>query len=284
MIKNLFSLAKPGIIFGNLITALGGFFLASKGEINYIKLILTLVGISSVIGSGCVFNNIIDQDIDRLMDRTRNRVLVRGLVSVKIAFIYAVFLGTMGIAILAIGSNLLTTLIACLGLFVYVVIYSLWLKRSSVYGTLIGSISGAIPPVVGYCSVTNRFDSGALILFLILSIWQMPHSYAIAIYRFNDYAKANIPVLPVKNGIAIAKIHTFLYVIGFLVTSLMLTIFHYTGYVYFVVVLVLGIMWLRLCILGFSTQDDKVWARKTFTFSVICLTILSLTMSIDFIR
>lgn len=281
MIKKFFSITKPGIIFGNLITAAGGFFLASHGHVNFLTLICTIIGISLVVACGCVFNNIIDRDIDKLMERTKNRVLVLGLVSVRYAFIYGMALGILGLYILVIGTNKLTAAIAVIGLFVYVGIYSLWLKRHSIYGTIVGSISGAVPPVVGYCAVSNHFDTGALILFIILSIWQIPHSYAIAIYRFDDYAKAKIPVLPIRKGIANTKVQMLIYIIAFFIATLMLTFLHYTGYIYFISALILGIFWIRLSILGFSASDDKIWARKTFAFSIICITILSIMMSID---
>lgn len=282
MIKKFFSITKPGIIFGNLITASGGFFLASQGHVNYLTLFVAILGTSLVVACGCVFNNIIDRDIDKLMERTKNRVLVLGLVSVRAAFIYGLILGILGLYILYIGTNKLTVMIAVTGLAVYVAIYSLWLKRHSIYGTVVGSISGAVPPVIGYCSVSNHFDTGALILFLILSIWQIPHSYAIAIYRFSDYSNANIPVLPIRKGINYTKIQMLIYVIAFVIATLMLTFFHYTGYIYFVSALILGVFWIRLSILGLDNgTDDRKWARKIFAFSIICITILSIMMSIN---
>lgn len=281
LIKRFFSLTKPGIIFGNLITTAGGFFLASRGSINYVTLLCSMLGISLVVACGCVLNNIIDRDIDKLMERTKKRVLVLGLISARAAFIYSLILGILGFFILYIGTNTLSLVIAFIGLLVYVGVYSLWLKRYSIYGTLVGSISGAVPPVVGYCSVSNHFDAGALVLFFILSIWQIPHSYAIAIYRFNDYTNANIPVLPVRKGIFYTKIQMILYVVSFVAATFMLTLLHYTGYAYLLVAAVLGVFWIRLSFLGFSTRDDKKWARKSFAFSIICITILSIMMSIN---
>jgi len=284
LIRRFFRVTKPGIIFGNIITTAGGFFLASRGSVNYVTLLCAVLGISLVVACGCVLNNIIDRDIDKLMERTKNRVLVLGLISVRAAFAYGLILGILGLYILQMGTNWLTVIIAVVGLLVYVGAYSLWLKRHSVYGTLIGSISGAVPPVVGYCAVSNQMDAGAITLFFILSIWQIPHSYAIAIYRFSDYANAKIPVLPVRKGIFYTKVQILLYVTAFVIATLMLTFLHYTGTAYFISALILGIFWIRLSILGFSTKDDKKWARKTFVFSIICITILSIMMSVDPIR
>lgn len=282
MIKKYYSLTKPGIIFGNLITVAGGFFLASKGNFHFILFIATLLGISLVIASGCVFNNVIDQDIDKIMERTKNRVLVKGLIAEKTALLFGIILGIAGTYVLYRYTNILTVEIALLGLFVYVVVYSLWLKRSSIYGTLIGSISGSVPPVAGYCAVTNRFDLGAVILFLILSFWQMPHSYAIAIYRLNDYTAAGIPVLPVKRGIYLTKINMLAFVFAFIVATMLLTIFDYTGFIYLTVVGLLGLRWLWLAISGFTHLDDKKWARKMFMFSIIIITVLSVMMAADY--
>ncbi len=206
MFKQYLQVTKPGIIFGNLISVIGGFLLASKGSIDYALFLTSLVGVSLVVASGCVFNNVIDRDIDIKMERTRNRVLVKGLISAKVSLVYATVLGIAGFALLYFGANPLAMWLAVMGFVVYVGVYSLYMKRHSVYGTLIGSLSGAAPPVIGYCAVTNEFDAGALILLAIFSLWQMPHSYAIAIFRFKDYQAANIPVLPVVKGISVAKI------------------------------------------------------------------------------
>ncbi|MDN6115147.1 MAG: heme o synthase, partial [Enterobacterales bacterium] len=207
MMKQYLQVTKPGIIFGNLISVIGGFFLASKGSLDVPLFIATMVGVSLVVASGCVFNNYIDRDIDKIMERTKNRVLVKGLIAPKVTLTYATLLGLAGVALLYVAANPLAALLAVIGFIVYVGVYSLYMKRHSVYGTLIGSLSGAAPPVIGYCAVSNEFDAGALILLAIFSLWQMPHSYAIAIFRFKDYQAANIPVLPVVKGISVAKNH-----------------------------------------------------------------------------
>ena len=258
MFKQYLQVTKPGIIFGNLISVIGGFLLASKGSIDYPLFIYTLVGVSLVVASGCVFNNYIDRDIDRKMERTKNRVLVKGLISPAVSLVYA------------------------MGFVVYVGVYSLYMKRHSVYGTLIGSLSGAAPPVIGYCAVTGEFDSGAAILLAIFSLWQMPHSYAIAIFRFKDYQAANIPVLPVVKGISVAKNHITLYIIAFAVATLMLSLGGYAGYKYLVVAAAVSVWWLGMALRGYKVADDRIWARKLFGFSIIAITALSVMMSVDF--
>jgi protoheme IX farnesyltransferase len=259
MLRHYLQLTKPGIIFGNLITVTGGFFLASKGHFDLALYLAVALGVSLIVASGCVFNNVIDRDIDIKMERTKNRALVIGLISPVHALIYASILGIVGLVLLYSISNQLAALLVVIGFIVYVGFYSLYLKRHSVYGTLIGSISGAMPPVIGY-------------------------SYAIAIFRFNDYAAASIPVLPVKDGILKAKKHIVAWVVAFTVATLLLTVFGYTGYVYFVVAAIMGVYWLYLAIIGFKTTDDTKWAKKLFMVSVIIITILSIMMSVDYNR
>ncbi|NHB97124.1 heme o synthase [Photorhabdus stackebrandtii] len=281
MIKQYLQVTKPGIIFGNLISVIGGFLLASKGVIDYPLFISTLLGVSLVVASGCVFNNYIDRDIDRIMERTKNRVLVKGLIDPKISLIYASILGIAGMVLLYVAANALAMQLAIIGFVVYVGVYSLYMKRKSVYGTLIGSLSGAAPPVIGYCAVTGQFDTGALILLLIFSLWQMPHSYAIAIFRFKDYQAANIPVLPVIKGISVAKNHIILYILAFMIATLMLAISGYAGYKYLVVAAAVSIWWLGMALSGYKTANDRVWARKLFVFSIVAITSLSVMMSVD---
>ncbi|AJI95304.1 protoheme IX farnesyltransferase [Yersinia ruckeri] len=282
MIKQYLQVTKPGIIFGNLISVVGGFLLASKGDIDYPLFLATLIGVSLVVASGCVFNNYIDRDIDRIMERTKNRVLVKGLIEPKISLIYASVLGIAGMLLLYVAANALAMMLAVIGFIIYVGVYSLYMKRKSVYGTLIGSLSGAAPPVIGYCAVTGQFDTGALILLLIFSIWQMPHSYAIAIFRFKDYQAANIPVLPVIKGISVTKNHITLYILAFMVATLMLTLSGYAGYKYLVVAAAVSVWWLGMALRGYKATNDSVWARKLFIFSIIAITSLSVMMSVDF--
>ncbi|PNL03368.1 protoheme IX farnesyltransferase [Hafnia alvei] len=283
MMKQYLQVTKPGIIFGNLISVIGGFFLASKGSLDVPLFIATMIGVSLVVASGCVFNNYIDRDIDKIMERTKNRVLVKGLIAPKVTLTYATLLGLAGVALLYVAANPLAALLAVIGFIVYVGVYSLYMKRHSVYGTLIGSLSGAAPPVIGYCAVSNEFDAGALILLAIFSLWQMPHSYAIAIFRFKDYQAANIPVLPVVKGISVAKNHITLYIVAFMVATLMLSLGGYAGYKYLVVAAAVSVWWLGMALSGYKKAvDDRVWARKLFVFSIVTITCLSVMMSVDF--
>lgn len=279
---NFYLLTKPGIILGNLITLAAGFLLASKGVVDFWLFLATLIGLTLTMASACVFNNYIDRQIDKKMERTKNRALVKKLISGKHAVLFAIFLGVCGALILMFFTNLLTVFVASFGFFVYVVLYSLW-KGRTIYGTAIGSVAGAIPPVVGYCAVSNRFDAGALILFAMLVLWQMPHFFAIALYHFDDYVAAQIPVLPIKKGKLRTKIHMILYVLAFIFTATLLTFFNYTGYTYLIVVASVGIMWLGLCVRGFKSTNDQLWGRNMFRLSLLIIATISFVIPFDII-
>jgi protoheme IX farnesyltransferase len=277
-LNNYYQLIKPGIVRGNAITAAAGFFLASQGNINWAIFAATVGGLSLVIASACVFNNYIDRDIDKKMERTKNRALVKQSIKPASALTYGAVLGLAGFTILTVYINLLAASIALFGFFFYVVVYT-FLKRRSVHGTLIGSIPGAVPPVVGYCAVTNQIDSAAVILFLILVCWQMAHFYSIGIYRAKDYKAAGLPILPVKRGFKSAQKQIIFYIFAFIGASLLLAAYGYAGYIYTGTALVLGIAWLRLGFKQFETANSKQWAGKMFGFSIVTLTILSVAIS-----
>lgn len=273
-------LTKPGIIIGNLVTTAAGFALASKGHFDIWLFMITMLGLGLVIASAGVFNNYIDRAMDAKMERTKDRPLVTGAISNSNALIFATLLGFAGMYVLFQFTNLLTVFVALLGFFVYLVLYA-FLKYHSFYGTIVGSIAGAVPPVVGYCAVSNHFDMGAFILFIILVLWQMPHFFAIAMYRYQDYAAASIPVLPITKGLYITKIHMVLYIIAFTITTLALTVLGYTGDIYFIVAGLLGLTWLGLCMSGFNITNEILWARKMFVYSLVVIMTLCLTMSLD---
>ena len=280
-IKKYFFVTKPGIVLGNLISVAAGFFLASKGRIDTAVLIPTLIGMSFVVASGCVLNNWIDRKIDQKMIRTRNRVLATGRMTPGVAVFYGSLLGIAGAVLLWMSTNPLCVAVVLAGFMIYVGLYSLYLKRHTVYSVLIGSLAGAAPPLAGYCAISNRFDMGALIVFSIFSLWQMPHSYAIAIFRYKDYAAAAIPVLPVKQGTPAAKKHIFGYILAFMAATLMPTLGGYTGYIYLAVAAALDLAWLYLAWSGYQTSDDRIWAKKLFISSILTITVLSVMMSVD---
>lgn len=280
ILKDYYYLTKPGIIRGNLLTASAGFFLASTNSIDLWLYLAMVAGLSFVIGSGCTFNNYIDREIDKKMERTKNRALVQGRITPRNALIFGSTLLLLGLFILAFFANILTSAIALFGFIFYVVIYGIWKRRSSL-GTAVGSISGAVPPVVGYCAVSNQIDAAAVLLFLILVFWQMPHFYAISIFRKKEYQAASIPVLSIEKGLYQTKRHIIIYIFGFSVAALSLFAFNYTGYIYVLVMAILCAIWLRIGLEGFSSKNINAWARKMFGFSLTVLSTFSLLICLN---
>jgi protoheme IX farnesyltransferase len=279
LLKTYYRLTKPGIIYGNLLTATAGFLFASRWHIHAALFLSTLFGTALVIGSACVFNNYIDRGIDLTMARTKKRALVTGDVSTAAALSYAVTLGVLGFGCLVLGTNSLTVIIGAVAFIVYVAAYG-FMKRKSVHGTLVGSIAGAAPIVAGYTAVTDRLDGAAILLFLMMAIWQMPHFYAIALYRYDDYKAAKIPVLPVHTSVTAAKRQIMIYISLFIIVSSFLTIYNYTGYIYLSVMLLLGLLWLYRGIKGYKQTDTARWARKQFFFSLIVVLGMSVMVSL----
>lgn len=279
---NYYLITKPGIIIGNLFTFAAAFFLASKGEFFPGLFLASFGGLALIMASACVFNNYIDREIDQKMQRTRNRALVTGAISPAQALTFATMLGLLGHAVLFLFTNGLTTLIAAIGFFVYVVLYSVW-KRHTVYSTAIGSVAGAVPPLVGYCAVSDRIDLGAVILFAMLVLWQMPHFFSVAINNLKDYTAADIPVLPVRGGMLKTKIRMVVYIVAFIFTACLLTLFHYTGYFYLVIISTIGIAWLRLAFKGFERKDEQLWGKQMFQLSLLMIFAICVLIPLDVI-
>jgi protoheme IX farnesyltransferase len=281
IIKTYYSLTKPGVLYGNALTAAAGFLLASGKSINFWLFVALCIGSTLIIASACVLNNYLDQDIDKKMARTKKRALVQGEIKGRSAVIFSIVLGVVGVAILLAWTNLLVVAIGIGGFIVYVVLYGMLSKRLSMHGTLVGSVSGAAPILAGYCAVTGTIDVGAILVFLILFLWQMPEFYSIAVYRQKEYAAAGVPVMSVVKGIKSTKIQIFIYTILFVVATFSLTVFHVTGYVYLVLMGILGLYWIWLGLKGLSAKDSDAWARKMFRFSLIILLVFCGIISVD---
>jgi protoheme IX farnesyltransferase len=274
MIKIYLSLVKPGIIMGNALTAAGGFALASKGHFDWRLFWAMLLGQSLIIACGCACNNYIDKEADQKMARTQNRALPKGAVTPGKALCIAVVLGALGIGVLGGMTNLLALWVALIGFVVYVFFYS-FMKYRSHFATLVGSIAGAVPPVIGYAAACGRIDLQALLLFAVIACWQMPHFYAIAIYRMEDYAKASIPVLPIEKGMQATKVQMLLYILAFAAASSFLALFGDAGKGYLGLSLLLSLLWAVLCLQGFKGKSDLLWAKQMFRFSLVVVTGIS---------
>ena len=274
LVKAYYRLTKPGIVYGNAIAAIAGFLLASINGFDVTLFAATIIGISLVIASSCVVNNYTDKSIDSKMGRTKKRALVTGYIPVRNALLFALVLGTLGFALLIGFTNWLTVAIGCIGVFSYLVLYAI-AKRKSWHGTLVGTISGATPPVAGYVAVSNQIDAAALLLFLVMVFWQMAHFYAIAMFRATDYKAAGIPVLPIVKGMAATKMQIIIYIAAFAVAAMLLPYYGYGGYVYSVTIVLTGLAWLWAALVNYGTIDDIAWSKKVFKYSLLALLIFS---------
>lgn len=280
-VRQYYKLTKPGVLYGNAITAAAGFLLASRGDIDWLLFVWLNLGTTLVIASACVLNNFLDQDIDRLMERTKKRPLIQGDVSGKGAVIFSIVLGLAGIGLLYATTNWLVVLIGVIGFVDYVVLYGMLSKRLSMHGTLVGSISGATPILAGYVAVTGAIDIGAILVFAILFLWQMPEFYSISIYRRKEYKAAHIPVISVVRGVERTKLHIAVYTLLFTICIFLLTMTGYAGWVYAVVIGGMSLYWLWLSIVGLRSKDDDKWSRKMFRFSLIILLAFCAIISLD---
>lgn len=277
-VRTYYGLVKPGIVYSNTLMAAAGFFLATaqvwRFEIGAFAGLIA--GTAFVISSACVLNNYIDRGIDSKMTRTKKRATVTRAVSSRQALVYAGVLAIFGFACLILLTNWLTVLLGVAAYFAYIVLYGI-AKRKTIYGTLVGAISGGLPPVAGYAAAYDQLDLGALLLFLLLVAWQMPHFYAIAMRRRSEYKAAGLPVWPVVKGMAATKRQIIGFIMLFIVTSLALTVFGYTGVIFAVVMTILGVMWLLKARRGAS---DEAWAKRMFLFSLVVLLVTMLMVAI----
>ena len=280
MLRHYIQLSKPGIIMGNVFAGLGGFLFAAGGDVNITLLLSAMIGLAFIIASACAFNNVIDQDIDGLMNRTKNRALITGAISEKGAIAYGIFIGILGFALLLYYTSIMAFYLGVFAWLAYVVVYSLYGKRT-IYGTFSGTFSGAVPPVLGYTAVTNFIDIHAMLLYLIYAIWQMPHSYAIAIFRRDDYKQANIPVLPLVKGFERARtvmgrhIFRMMLVVGSLAYISMPT-------VSLVILLGLSGWWLYVCMAEYDADNTNGWGRKVFYYSLYFTVALNILLMVNY--
>lgn len=278
MLKDLIALTKPRILRLNLIAGFGGFWVASKWSIDWLLLVYMLIGTGLTMASSCVINNYWDRELDQKMDRTRNRATAAGRIKPAVVLWYGIGLGIAGLIVLFTLVHPLTGWLGLLGMFVYIVVYTMWLKRSSTWSTSIGGISGAMPPVIGYCAVTHTVDAGAWILFLLLFLWQPPHFWSLSIRRVEEYRAAGFPLLPVVKGINRTKLQMIPYVLLLIPSGLALYYYGHVGYIYLVITLLAGVIWLAHTLRGLAAKDTDKWARTNFIISINYLMLTFLVM------
>ncbi|MCG7410435.1 heme o synthase [Paenibacillus sp. ACRRX] len=266
--KEFIQLTKPGIIRSNLLAAFTGFWVAARWDIPWMMMLWMLLGTTLVMASSCVFNNYFDRDFDMKMERTRDRALPTGRLQPQVVLIYAIALGVVGLTVLFSLVNVLAGVLGIVGMFVYVVIYTLWLKRTSTWSTSVGGISGAMPPVIGYVAITGKIDVIAVLLFALMFLWQPPHFWALGIRRVEEYRAAGYPLLPVVKGIKRTKWQMIPYVLLLLPVPWLFYYYGYAGIIYAVTGTVINAFWLYVCIAGFRTNNDEQWAKKNFILSI----------------
>ncbi|RAP75362.1 heme o synthase [Paenibacillus montanisoli] len=281
MFKEYVALTKPKLLRLNAFAAFGGFWVASKWDIDWLLLLYMLIGTTLTMASACVINNYWDRELDKKMERTKNRALPTNRLSPTNVLIYGVVLGIAGLIVLFTIVNPLTGWLGLLGFFVYVVIYTMWLKRTSTWSTSIGGVSGAMPPVIGYCAVTGVVDEGAWLLFALLFLWQPAHFWSLAIRRVEEYRAAGFPLLPVVKGIQRTKLQMNPYIILLIPTGILFFTYGYVGYAFLIISLVGGVLWLIHTLTGLKAKDDNKWAKTNFFISINYLMIVFLVMIVD---
>lgn len=278
-VRDFTELIKVGIVNSNTITAFTGMWLAF--QLNGISfnqnldiMFFTIVGSALIVAASGAFNNVIDRDIDGKMERTKNRPTMTGKISGKKALVLASVL-----LIIGIGMLFMTTwqagVLGILGVFLYVVVYSMYAKRKLVSNTVIGSFSGAVPPLIGWFAVDPSFSLIPVMLFLVMFCWQPPHFYAIAIKRKEEYRAAGIPMLPVVKGIERTKISMVFWVV---LLSVLPFFMMELGMVYVILATALNVGWLVLSFYGFKMKDSLKWSRLMFVYSLNYMTILFVAM------
>jgi protoheme IX farnesyltransferase len=280
-IKALYRLTKPGVTYGNLLTAVAGYLFAARGIIDWTLFFMLTLGTWAVIASACTINNYLDRDIDSLMKRTKKRPLITGEVTPRQALISGCLLGIFGLVLLSMFTNALVVGVGIIGWVTYVWFYGAIGKRKSMHGTLIGAVSGAAPILAGYIAGSGKIDVGAVLVFAALFFWQMPEFYSIAIYRKKEYASAKIPLISIVKGHQATVIHILFHTLAFTVSVLSLYVYGYTSLTYGLVMGAACAYWLGIGFKGLRAKNIDLWARKMFRFSMIILLVFSLMISID---
>lgn len=275
-----YELCKPRVVMLLVFTAVIGMFLATPGMVPWQPLVFGTIGIGLAAASAAAINQVVDQKIDKEMRRTEDRPLVKGSVSNSSALFFAIVLGVIAMAILTFLVNGLTAWLTLLSLIGYAVIYTMYLKHATPQNIVIGGAAGAAPPVLGWVAVTGTIDPHSLLLFLIIFAWTPPHFWALAIHRREEYAKADVPMLPVTHGVEYTRLQVLLYTIIMVAVTLLPFATGMSGVVYLGGVTILNAIFLYYAIKMQSGKDESI-PIKTFGYSIIYLMLLFALLLID---
>jgi heme o synthase len=276
-----YQLTKPKVVYLIVFTAMVGMLLAADGFPSLDIFVFASLGIGLAAASGAAINHVVDEHIDRIMERTRNRPLANGGIDQTSALIFALSIGFLGITILVVFVNFLTALLTFFSLVGYALIYTMYLKRATPQNIVLGGAAGAAPPLLGWCAVTGSVSTEALLLFLIIFVWTPPHFWALAIRRREEYAKADIPMLPVTHGVEFTKIQILLYTVLLFIVTLMPFIVQMSGLIYLSGAIALGIGFLYYAVLLYRADQPNVIAMKTFGYSIYYLNLLFAFFLVD---
>ena len=232
LVREFIALTKPRVNLLIMFTAIVGMLLAHQSSLNYELIFFASIGIGLAASAAAIINHVVDQKIDSVMDRTKSRPLVNGSIKSVHAIYFALFLSFSSIVLLYLLVNTLTALLTFLSIIIYSVIYSVYLKNLTSQNIVIGGIAGAMPPLLGWTSITNQIEPFPLVLFLIIFLWTPPHFWALAVYKYEDYKKADIPMLPVTHGKDFTRLHIFLYSILLFCITLFPYILELSGFIY----------------------------------------------------
>lgn len=278
--RQYYDLTKPKVVFLIVFTAVVGMFLAVPGLPDLKIVLLATIGIGLAAASGAAMNQIIDMRADAIMARTKARPLPTGGLEVWQAVVFALLLAITGMIVLVYGVNLLTAILTFVSMIGYGVIYTIFLKPASPQNIVIGGAAGAAPPLLGWAAMTNSVTAEACLLFLIIFAWTPPHFWALALYRREEYAKADVPMLPVTHGEEFTRLQILLYTMIMVAVTILPYAIKMFGVIYLAGTLVLNILFIKYAVQLYREYSDEL-ARKTFIYSIQYLTYLFALMLLD---
>ena len=279
--RDYYELTKPRVIMLIVFTAIVGMFLSVPGWPGTSALIFGTLGIGIASSSAAVFNHVLDARTDILMMRTRGRPLPQGKLTERAALTFATVLCVVSMIILVFLVNPLTATLTFVSLIGYAVVYTVWLKRATPQNIVIGGAAGAAPPILGWTAVTNEVEAGALLMFLIVFVWTPPHFWALAIARKEEYAKVDIPMLPVTHGEAYTRLNILLYTILLVLVTILPYLIGMSGVIYLATAVVLDAYFMYYAIQMYRVPEDMELPMKTFKFSISYLGFLFAALLVD---
>ncbi|MCW8195534.1 protoheme IX farnesyltransferase [Proteobacteria bacterium 005FR1] len=278
--RDYLEMCKPTVVALMILTSVIGMLLAVPGMVPLDVLILGNIGIALCAGSAATVNHLVDRHVDQQMARTHNRPLAKGRVEPMQAAIFALATGLLGMAVLLVFINPLTAWLTLASLVGYAFIYTMFLKRATPQNIVIGGLAGAAPPLLGWTAVAGEISGHALLLVLIIFAWTPPHFWALAVHRKNEYAKADIPMLPVTHGIRYTKVHIFLYTMIMFAVTLLPYATGMLNWLYLLGAVVLGIGFIYWSLVMLLTERRSA-GMDTFKYSIVYLMALFVIMLLD---